>query len=110
MRDHDYTASSEFLADFFGSTTEHAVELRSLPNERGSAAAKPLFGRDLTLVDGHCKRWDGLERAMYFGVCTRITGSPSGTRADLAECPALWAEVDTRKLGLDKAMVRQAVT
>ena len=110
MRDHDYSVSSEFLADFFGSTTEHAVELRSLPNERGSAAAKPLFGRDLTLVDGHCKRWDGLERAMYFGVCTRITGSPSGTRADLAECPALWAEVDTRKLGLDKTMVRQAVT
>ena len=109
MRDHDYSASSEFLADFFGSTTEHAVELRSLPNERGSAPSKPLFGRDLPLVEGHCKRWDGLGRAMYFGTCTRIIGSPSGTRADLAECPALWAEVDTRKLGLDKETVRQAV-
>ncbi|CAK0767899.1 hypothetical protein WCLP8_4170011 [uncultured Gammaproteobacteria bacterium] len=47
---------------------------------------------------------------MYFGVCTRITSSPGGTRADLAECPALWAEVDTRKLGLDKETVRKAVT
>ena len=110
MRDHDYTISSEFLADFFGPTTEHAVELRSLPNDRGAGPNRPLFGRDLTLVDGHCQRWDGPGRAMYFGTCTRITGTPSGTRADLAECPALWAEVDTRKLALDKTMVRQAVT
>ncbi|MEI7605882.1 MAG: phage/plasmid primase, P4 family [Rhodospirillaceae bacterium] len=110
MRDHDYTAAADFLADFFGSTTEHAVELRSLPNERGAGPNRPLFGRDLTLVDGHCQRWDGPGRAMYFGTFTRVTGSPSGTRADLAECPALWAEVDTRKLGLEKTMVRQAVT
>ncbi len=110
MREHDYTAAAEFLAEFFGPTTEHAVELRSLPNDHGSGPNRPLFGRDLTLVEGHCQRWDGPGRAMYFGVCTRVTGSSSGTRADLAECPALWAEVDTRKLGLDKAMVRQAVT
>ena len=109
MRDHDYTTSSEFLAEFFGPGTEHAVELRSLPNDRGAGPNRPLFGRDLTLVEAHCQRWDGTGRAMYFGVCTRITGTPSGTRADLAECPALWAEVDTRKLGLDKAMVRQVV-
>lgn len=109
MHDHDYTVSAEFLAEFFGSTTEHAVELRALPNERGALPAKPLFGRDLTLVEGHCRRWDGPGRAVYFGVCTRVTGSPSGARKDLAECPALWAEVDTRKLGLNKNDVRQAV-
>ena len=109
MRDHDYTTSTEFLAEFFGPTTEHAVELRSLPNERGAGPNRPLFGRDLTLVEDHCRRWDGTGRAMYFGVCTRTIGSPGGARADLAECPALWAEVDTRKLGLDKAAVRQAV-
>ncbi|CAK0777380.1 hypothetical protein WCLP8_560013 [uncultured Gammaproteobacteria bacterium] len=109
MRDHDYTVSSEFLAEFFGPATEHAVELRSLPNERGAGPNRPLFGRDLTLVEDHCRRWDGTGRAMYFGVCTRTIGSPGGSRADLAECPALWAEVDTRKLGLDKAAVRQAV-
>ena len=109
MRDHDYTAAADFLAEFFGSTTEHAVELRSLPNERGAGPNRPLFGRDLTLVEGHCRRWDGLDRAIYFGVCTRITGSSSGSRADLVECPALWAEVDTRKLGLDKETVRKAV-
>ncbi len=63
----------------------------------------------MPLVEDHCKRWDGIGRAIYFGVCTRITGSSSGGRADLAECPALWAEVDTRKLGLDKTVVRQAV-
>ncbi len=108
MRDHDYTISSEFLAEFFGSTTEHAVELRSLPNDRGAMPAKPLFGRDLPLVEAHCRRWDGPGRAMYFGVCTRITGAPTGTRTDLAECPAMWAEVDTRKLELDKDAVRQA--
>lgn len=110
MRDHDYTPAAEFLAEFFGPATEHAVELRALPNERGAAPAKPLFGRDLPLVEAHCRRWDGPGRALYFGVCTRLTGSPGGTRADLAECPALWAEVDTRKLGLDKDAVRQAVT
>jgi P4 family phage/plasmid primase-like protien len=109
MHDFDYSTASEFLADLFGQTTEHAVELRSLPNDRGGGPNRPLFGRDLPLVEGHCRRWDGPGRAMYFGVCTRTTGSPSGARADLAECPALWAEVDTRKLGLDKATVRQAV-
>ncbi len=109
MRDHDYSPSSEFLAEFFGSTTEHAVELRSLPNERGAGPNRPLFGRDMPLVEDHCKRWDGTGRAMYFGVCTRAIGSSSGARTDLAECPALWAEVDTRKLGLDKETVRKAV-
>ena len=109
MRDHDYSPSSEFLAEFFGSTTEHAVELRSLPNERGAGPNRPLFGRDMPLVEDHCKRRDGTGRAMYFGVCTRTIGSSSGARTDLAECPALWAEVDTRKLGLDKETVRKAV-
>ena len=109
MRNRDYSPSAEFLAEFFGPTTEHAVELRSLPNERGAGPNRPLFGRDLPLVENHCARWDGVGRAMYFGVCTRLTGSFSGGRADVVECSALWAEVDTRKLGLDKEAVKTAV-
>lgn len=110
MRDKNYTTTSDFLAEFFGAATEHAVELRSLPNERGAAPAKPLFGRDLELAEDHCARWDQVERGMFFGVCTRLRGRPTGSRADLAECPALWTEVDTRKLGLVKDAVRQALT
>lgn len=105
MRDHDYSTSSEFLANFFGETTEHAVEIRALPNERGASRAAPLFTRDPQLIEDHCARWDRPERAMYFGVATRLSGSPDGTRASLAELPALWVDIDTDKLGLDKAAV-----
>lgn len=102
-RDIDYAPASDFLANFFGETTEHAVEIRALPNERGAGRAAPLFGRDGELVQAHLTRWDVPERAVYFGVATRLNGAPSGTRADLAELPALWIDIDVTKIaGLTK--------
>lgn len=101
-RDIDYAPASDFLANFFGETTEHAVEIRALPNDRGAGPVRPLFGRDGDLAITHLARWDAPERAVYFGVATRLNGAPSGTRADLAELPALWTEIDTEKLGLEK--------
>jgi P4 family phage/plasmid primase-like protien len=109
MRDHDYSPAADFLANFFGETTEHAVEIRGLPNERGAGRAAPLFTRDPQLIEDHCRRWDLPERAIYFGVATRLAGSPDGTRASLAELPALWVDIDTDKLGLDKAAVTAAL-
>lgn len=105
MRDFDYSNASDFLAKIFGETTEHAVEIRALPNERGAGRHHPIFTRDPETIEVHCVRWDQLERAIYFGIATRITGNPTGTRADIAELPALWVDIDTDKHGLDKSEV-----
>lgn len=109
MRDLDYSDATDFLARFFGETTEHAVEIRALPNERGAGRAASLFGREPELAQDHCRTWDKPGRAVYFGVATRLTGAPTGTRADLAELPALWADIDTDKHGLDKAEVAKSL-
>lgn len=109
MRDFDYSHATDFLAKLFGETTEHAVEIRALPNERGAGRHHPLFTRDPDLVEVHCQKWDQIDRAMYFGAATRVTGSPTGTRADLAELPALFADIDTDKHGLDKEQVARTM-
>jgi P4 family phage/plasmid primase-like protien len=109
MPERSYQESADFLADFFGVTTEHAVELRSFTNQSGDGPARPLFTRDMEMIAAHCSRWDGESRGMFFGVCTRMTGSHTGRRVDLAECPSLWADIDTAKLGLDKDRVVAAL-
>ena len=109
MRERSYQESADFLADFFGATTEHAVELRSFVNRRGDGPARPLFTRDMEMITAHCARWDGDGRGMFFGVCTRVTGSHTGRRIDLAECPALWVDIDTGKMGMDKDSVIAAL-
>jgi P4 family phage/plasmid primase-like protien len=105
VRDIDYSAASDFLAQFFSETTEHAVEIRALPNERGEGQSKPRFTRDPKIIEEHCAKWDQPDRAVYFGVATRLTGAPTGTRADLAELPALWVDIDCGKIGLEKDAV-----
>lgn len=102
MRDHDYSAAAEFLSRLFGETTEHAVELRALPNDRGAGAPSSIFTRDAADIEAHCARWDAPGRAVYFGAATRLTGARSGSRADVAEVPALWVDIDTAKLGIAK--------
>ena len=109
MRERFYQESADFLADFFGDTTGHAVELRSFTNRGGDGPARPLFTRDTEMITAHCSRWDLEGRGMFFGVCTRVTGSHTGRRVDLAECPAIWADIDTEKLGLDKDTVVSAL-
>ena len=109
MKGIGYQESVEFLSGFFGETTGHAVELRSFPNDNGAGPVRPLFSRDAEMVVAHCRKWDVDGRGMFFGVCTRITGSHRGRRADLAECPALWADIDTGKMGLDKDKVVAAL-
>lgn len=109
MRERSYQESADFLAEFFGATTEHAVELRSFANRSGDGPTRPLFTRDMDMITAHCSRWDGDGRGMFFGVCTRITGSHTGRRVDLAECPALWVDIDTMKMGLDKEAVVAAL-
>ena len=109
MPERSHQESAEFLADFFGVTTEHAVELRSFTNRSGDGPARPLFTRDMAMITAHCARWDGEERGMFFGVSTRVTGSHTGRRVDLAECPSLWVDIDTDKLGLDKDKVITAL-
>lgn len=96
----DYQASTAFLAAFFGPVTNHAVEIRALPQEQGNGPARPRFTRDAQIIRDHLERWDQPGRAVYFGVATRLTGKPTGRRADLAELPALWVDIDCDKQGI----------
>ena len=96
----DYQPSAAFLAAFFGPVTNHAVEIRALPQEQGNGPARPRFTRDAQIIRDHLERWDQPGRAVYFGVATRLTGKPTGRRADLAELPALWVDIDCDKQGI----------
>lgn len=108
MRDRSYDDATSFLAAFFGEATEHAVELRSLGNDR-SGPPKPLFTRDPEMIEAHCRRFDQPDRGMYFGVCTRLLGASQGRRADLAECRALWADIDCDKDKIDRDDALRAI-
>jgi len=110
MRDRDYAPASKFLAEFFGGVTTQAVEIRALPNEHGAGRAAPLFTRDPADIEVHCARWDGQERAVYFGVVTRLLSMCKGTRAGLAELIALWVDIDCTKQNLDKVFVSKKLT
>ncbi len=99
----DYSASAEFLRNFFGPTTEHNVEIRSLPQEHGGGPNRPRFTRDAEIACEHLVKWDLPGRASYFGACTRVTGKASGSRADCAEMPGVWVDIDCEKQSFSKA-------
>jgi hypothetical protein len=109
VRDKNYSTASAYLARLYGEVSEHAVELRSVPNEIGSGRTASLFTRDPLDIELHCTRWDGPGRAVYYGEVTRLTGRATGRREDLAECVSLWTDTDCVKLGLDKAAVASAM-
>jgi hypothetical protein len=101
VRDHDYSASIDFLARFFAGT-EHAVEIRALPVEAGAGRVWPLFTREPDLVTAHCLRWDALGRAVYFGCATRAGGLARGDRTHCRELVAVWVDIDCYKQGITK--------
>lgn len=95
MRDTDYTASSEFLARLFAETTQQ-VELRAFPNTNGEPGARVTMtdATDASAIEAFCSRNDGPGMGVFFGVCTRVHGATSGNRESVAECPALWVDID----------------
>lgn len=102
MRDTEYQAAVDFIVWLF-SDTEHDVELRSFVDRNaGSGAPKALFGRDGELIDAHCKRFDEAGRGMYYGVCTRQSHKGRGRREDVREAPAVWLDIDTYQIGIEK--------
>lgn len=82
--------------------TEHPVEFRALTHDR-SKPARSVFTRDIGIITAHLERLP--DRDHYYGVATRLKGAGKGAREHLAELPAVWADVDTGKLGLDPAAV-----
>ena len=100
MRDADYSGAIDFLEDFFRGA-EHAIDIRALAND---ADRKPVqrFSRDSQIILDTCERYDGIGRGIFFGVATRLNGSHSGKREDLAELPGLWVDIDCYKLGISK--------
>jgi P4 family phage/plasmid primase-like protien len=99
-----------FIATLFGADrTVHAIEFRSCPDARDSKPARAVFTRDARVIDLHLKRTDRDGMAVYVGICTRRLGISKGDRANAMECPALWADIDLAKLGLDSSQVLAAL-
>lgn len=107
MRDKDYTSSADFLKRFFGETL-HNVELRACSNER-TGAATSVFSRRESEILGFCQQQDKDGTGVYFGVCTRKLGAQRGGKENVAECPALWVDIDCAKQGIPGADALQAL-
>ncbi len=104
MRDKDYSAATSFLASIFHAT-EHAVELRACPNVKGATGAASIMTTTDAERIAFCERKDGDGLGVYFGVCTRATGVKSGNLETVAECPALWVDIDCAKQELSGQVV-----
>lgn len=103
MQDRDYTVAADFLKRLFAETLQN-VELRACANERG-ASSFSIFTRDPGDIEAFCRRRDADGWGVYFGVCTRgdlrnERGAISGAKTNVAECPALWVDIDCAKQGI----------
>jgi P4 family phage/plasmid primase-like protien len=100
VRDQDYQVSIDFLKGLFGETP-HKVELRACGNTRDRGAVSSFDGD----TQRFCERHDELGMGVYFGVATRgdwkkANGDLSGAKDNVAECPALWVDIDCVKAGI----------
>lgn len=105
MRDRDYQISVDFLNSLFGETVQQ-VELRACPNVKGEPGAKSVMlnsDRDSEQIQTFCEQKDVPGIGVYFGVCTRRDGATSGNASMVAECPALWVDIDCAKQGIKGA-------
>jgi P4 family phage/plasmid primase-like protien len=104
VQGRDYSASVDFLKRLFGETL-HKVELRLLPNVRGDAYPDYKMISACKDAAAICARHDRPGFATYFGACTRPDASRMGAHDNVAECPALWVDIDCVKEGLSGALV-----
>lgn len=95
VRDREYTDSLNFLKRFFGDA-EGQIDLRRLPNNRGSGANN-IFSRDDAAIHSFLKKGDTDGFGCYFGVCTRRKGAASGAKENCVEAVAIWVDIDALK-------------
>lgn len=83
---------------FFGETTDLFVELRVFPNSRGPIIAREWV-QDVQSFNDFVNAYDDkvADAAIYFAPALR--GRKGGKKDDVACAIALWAEIDTDKLG-----------
>lgn len=75
--------------------TEHAVELRAIPNVRGTGSPQSIQTRDVDDIEVFVRRHDRPGWSVYFGVATRLR-QPCTVR-NCAELPAVWIDIDGAK-------------
>jgi hypothetical protein len=102
LRNRDYTAATDFMKRFFTETL-HNVELRAIPNERGTAKPVAVFSRREKELVAFCEANDVDGGSVYFGVCTRRLDVTDGSAAGVVECPALWVDIDCVDQGITGA-------
>lgn len=107
MRGQDYTSSIDFLKSLFSQGTQD-IELRAIHND-GAAPPRAYFGRNPEKFKDYCRTHDVAGTSTYFGVCTRRTGLNKGSKDYVAECLALWVDIDCLKEGIKGADAIQAL-
>lgn len=96
MRDHDYQKSLDFLNSLFDRAVQQ-VELRACKNVNDGIGIAPIFSRESDDFAAFCRKQDKAGQGVYFGACTRANGAKSGNLQTIAECPALWCDIDCLK-------------
>lgn len=89
--------SKEFLRTLYGAA-KGLVEVRCLPSKN------QLFTTDFEEIPRFVR---GRTENIYFGVITRSTNR--GTKKDVCELVALWADVDAKHFGGSKAKARKSI-
>lgn len=64
---------------------------------------------DSSDLDTFILQHDRGDGGVFYGICTRIIGARTGGIRDLCICPALWADIDTMKLGVPKQVAIDAL-
>lgn len=97
-----------FFSRFFGKRVDGYVELRVFPNAKGPIVDR-AWVRDAVDFTDFVEMYNDKSHdvAIYFG--PMIRRRKGGKKADLLDTFALWAEIDTDKLGWDHREVAKVV-
>jgi hypothetical protein len=104
VRGRDYTAATLFLSGWFGDALG-IVELRALSHDKAGAICWFTPGD----ISDFCATHDKAGNGVYFGTCTRKTGTTKGTDDSVLAVPGLWVDIDCLKEGLAGPIVLDAL-
>lgn len=85
------------------------IELRRIPH--GNGFPDRAFCADEARLNAVVNNWgrEDLHSGLYYGVSLRRQGATTGKKEDVVAVPALWADIDTDKLGWDQTLTLGAL-
>lgn len=108
MSGHIEHSGVKFITALFGATTEHAVFVQSLPNERDDvqeSGPKQVITRDGSDIVRFASKWDRARRGLFFCVSTLKPGSTRREKVAVSELIGLYADIDFKSIATDPSRV-----